>query len=183
MIIETIVWILFTIFIVWLSAVKTKHFMKERAFRKMNKDLLRMQMKPSLDKTLDDKMDYLRQKTNSGGDFMSIILSAIIFIVVFSILIYSRLPNIYVGLCSALAFALIFSWIAARIQFKKYVYEYKFIDSFIGYLFASTFMVYVKFTDNMYSLLLLAISIALMILLHNKINKWVGNEDLKRAKD
>ena len=176
MIIETIVWILFTIFIVWLSAVKTKHFMKEKSFKRSVKEYEAMKAKPSLTKTIDDKMDYLRQKTNSGNDVMTVVISSIIFIIGFIVLAYSKVPNFSIGIIVALTFSLIFAFIFARLQFTKAIMEYKFIDAFIGYLFASMFMIYVKFIHNIPLLLLLGISIAIMIFVNKYINRWVGNE-------
>lgn len=180
MIIETIVWIIYCIFIVWLSAVKQKHFMRERSFKKATKDLYDMKNKPSLSKTLDDKMSYLRQKTDAGQDVMTMIISTIIFIIGFSVTIYSRVTNFYAGLVAALVFALVFAFIFAKIQFTKYILEYKFIDAFIGYLFASTLMIYVKFIHNMHIILLLILSIAVMIAINKTMDKWVGNENIKR---
>lgn len=167
MLIETIVWIFFVLFIVLLSALKQKYFMGFESYRFATKGYYDMKSKPSLSKTLDDKMDYLRQKTESGNDLLTIVVSAIIFVLGFIVMIYSRLPNIYVGLGAALIFSLVFSWVAAGLQFKDCFREFKIIDSFIGYLFASTLMVYVRFIDNMHPLLLILLSILIFLLTRN----------------
>ena len=180
MIIETIVWILFTIFIVWLSAMKTKHFMREKGFKKATKDFYKIQSKPTINKTIEEKMSYVRQKTETGQDIMTVVISIIIFIMGFITLVYSKVLNLSQGLVAAFIFALVFSFVFAKLQFTKHIMEYKFIDAFIGYLYAATFMVYVKFVEHIPIILLLVLSIGIMILINNKINKWVGNEIIKR---
>lgn len=132
MIIETIVWILFTIFIVWLSAVKTKHFMREKSFKRSVKEYEAMKAKPSLTKTIDDKMDYVRQKTDSGNDVMTVVISSIIFIIGFIVLAYSKVQNFSIGIIVSLIVSLIFAFLFAKLNFTKAIMEYKFIDSFIG---------------------------------------------------
>jgi len=180
MIIETIVWLIFSIFIVWLSAVKMKHFMKDKAFNKATKELNDLKHKPSKSKTIDDKMDYVRQKTENGQDFMSMILSTIIYIIGFGTMIYPNITNIYSGIIVAVIFSLLFAYLFSKLAFDKNILAYKFIDSFIGYLFASTLMVYVKFIHNMHILLLLGLSLVVMILINKTMDKLVGNEIIKR---
>jgi len=176
MIIETIVWVVFTIFIVWLSAMKTRFFMKEKRFKNYFKAYDKLKNQPTINKTLDDKKDYLRQKTEGGNDIVQVIISAIMFIGIFVTLIYRNIPAFTGGIIIALIFSGILAFVFSKLQFKEIIQEFKFIDSFIGYWYASTFLVYVKFLDNMYPILLLITSIAVMIISNNYINKWVGNE-------
>jgi hypothetical protein len=174
MIIETIVWILFTIFIIWLSALKTKHFMKEKRFKNYFKAYTKLKDQPTITKTLDDKKDYLRQKTEGGNDIVQVVISAIMFLGIFVTLIYRNIPAFTGGIIVALIFSLIISFIFAKLQFSGVIYEFKFIDSFISYWYASTFLVYVKFLDNMYPLLLMVISITIMIFVNKWINKGIN---------
>jgi len=180
MIIETIIWMIFTLLTVLFSALKTKHFMKEPGYRRMVEQYNIIKDKPTITKTMDDKKDYLRQRTENGKDFMTMIISTIIFLVGFFVLIVPRIENIYSGLISAFVFSLLFAWIFAKIQFTKHIYEYSIIDKFIGYLFASTFIMYVKFIEHIPTLLLLLVSIILMVWSNKYINRWVGNEVIKR---
>lgn len=176
MIIETIVWLLFTVFIVWLSAVKTKHFMHERKFKNYFKKYNALKEQPTITKTLDDKKDYLRQKTKGGNDIIQVVISAIMFLGIFFTLIYRNLPAFTGGIVVALIFSFTLAYIFAKLQFDGIIREFKFIDSFIGYWYGSTFLVYVKFLDTIYPILLMVISIAVMIIVNKRINKLVGNE-------
>jgi hypothetical protein len=179
MIIETIVWCIFTIFIVILSALKTKHFSNIKSFNNTSKKYELLKVKPSKSKTINDKMEYVRQKTNTGQDFMTIIISIIIFIVGFIIIIYPMISNIITGLWVSLIFSIVFALIIARIQFNKIVFEYKFIDGFIGYLFASILMVYIKFIHTIPIILLVILSILIIIISNKYINKIFGNKNIK----
>jgi len=176
MIIESLVWLTFTIFIVVISALKTKFFMKQKRFKNYIEALNKLKQISSPAKTLEDQKEYLRKKTEGGGDLVYIIVSMIIFLGGFVMLIYSKITNLNMGFLLAIAFSLIFAAVFSKVQFEGVIGEFKFIDSFIGFLFASTFMVYVKFIETgIPNILLLIISIGLMILINNKINKWVGN--------
>ena len=173
MIIELIVWTIFVVFIVLMNTLKTKHFSKIPEYVKLTNNYISMKDKPSKSKTMADKMDYVRQKTDTGNDFMSMILSIVMFVAVFTTLIYSRIPNIYVGLGVVLVFSLVFAFIVAKLQFKGLVFEYTVIDRFINYTFITTLMVYLRFVDHIHPILFIIYSIIIMFLFSSPIKKVV----------
>lgn len=175
MITEILVWILFTIFIVWLSAVKTKHFSKERRLKNYLKKFNKLKEQPTITKTLDDKKEYLRQKTAGGKDILHMIISMILFIGAYFMLIHPKIPTFIIGISAAFVCSIILSWVFAKLQFEGIIYELKFVEAFIGYWYASTLLTYIKFLDIPNTLLFVIGSIIIMVIVNKPINRLVNN--------
>jgi len=155
MIIEIIVWILFSVFISYLSSLKIKFFNKDRKLKKTLKIITELKVKPH--KGLEDQMEYVRQKSNAGMDFTNTVASVIVFILLFIFFLAPRVKTLYLGLIMSVVLSVFAAWIISlmRTSFQ----EYAVIDTFIGYLYASIFITYVQFLDTPHPIILLIIGI------------------------
>lgn len=170
MLTNILVWIVFTIFIAWLSTMKTRHFLKERKYKNYVKKFTTLKNKPTITKSLDDKMDYVRTKTEGGKDILPQIISIIIFFSTYILLIHKHIPTFSAGIIIVLLASIILSWIVSRIQFSGIIFELKFITTFIGYWYIMMLMIFIKFLYLPNIWIMIIGSIILMV----AANKVVG---------
>jgi hypothetical protein len=158
MMLEIGVWILFSVFIAYLNIIKTDFFNKNKKFKKAIHTVALLKDKPR--KNLEEQKDYIRNKSDLGLDFSNTVFSLVIFCIIFLFFIFPRLPNFTLGLIVAVTLSIIGALLFAlwRPAFK----DFAFIDTFIGYLYASVFLDYVKFLDTPNSLILLIIGLITM---------------------
>lgn len=166
MIYEILVWIAFSIFVSYLSKLKTQFFNKDRKLQKTLKTINELKVK--IHKGLEDQMEYVRQKSDAGMDFTNTVAAIIIFVIIFIFVLAPRINTLNMGLILAVTFSIIAAWIFSllRTSYK----DYAIIDTFIGYFYASIFIVYIKFIHTAHPLIMLGIGIITLWL----TDKYIG---------
>jgi len=155
MIFEILAWILFSIFIAYLGSLKVKFFNKDRKLKKTLQTIKELKVKTH--KGLEDQKEYVRQKSDAGMDFTNTAAAIVVFILLFIFLLLPRINSLAMGLILSLSLSIVAAW---GISFMRPAYQdYAIIDTFIAYLYASTFLIYVKFFETPHPLILLIIGV------------------------
>jgi hypothetical protein len=170
MLLETIVWLIISILMALLSDIGQKYFTTKNIVLKEQVQELE-DIKAVKYKTLDDQMKYVRGRSDMGKDFVTTIASAMVFLLGFYMLIYPRIPNLYIGLGIVFVLSIIFAWINTKLTKSEKFFDYHFITSFISYIYTGTFLIYVKFIETIHPIILLICGIIVMIL-YGYANKW-----------
>lgn len=165
-------WIIFSVFILLL------HKAKERFFNNMvgTASAKVKALKKVYRKSLDEQKDYVRAKTDSGKDFVNVVVSLFLFLAVFRFLFIPRMSSFVMSLVVGVVLALFLSWIAAM-MFPEHVKEYHIINTFINFLFGVVLLSYLRFIYIPYSIILIVITILIMILFEQGWQHGCNNKD------
>lgn len=116
-------------------------------------------------KTVDEQMIYLRNKNDTGNDFLLVIIPIFFYVLIFQFLV---LPNINVMARGILAALVVGSTSSALVSYfvlsRKYFFK-NYWNFFLNYFFIGFFICYLKFFDTWNPLIMFLCIISLMILI------------------
>ena len=177
--VETMVWWAGTWIFAMVSIFKEKLFMQDKSFSKDKQVLVKT--KNIYIKTVKQQKDYIRAKSDLGQDFVTMVVSIIIFYLAFTTFLYRHIKVFYIGVIIVIVFAALFSYIYTKYFLNGKHFIYNMSNSFMNKLYVGVFLVYIKFFGTIYPLLLLIGSIIIMLgtnyfLEWMNIRKWRGND-------
>lgn len=158
MIVETLFWIALTVFFAWVGMRKERFFKDQTSHATIRMS----ETKGKKYKTVEEQMEYVRDRANFGQDYVNVALGIVAYILIFYLIIYPNITDLQSGLLIVPFFALAFAYVSSRYIHPKEYFQYQFTTSFLNYFQVSLFFVYVRFINTIHPLLLLLLSILIM---------------------